>query len=121
MNFDPSRASFQARVYLVDGEVYDLEVWCHELDPMDPMRRPAAEWVKEFLECWDGPTLAGKLGLPDGNFQVLFDGEIRGWYDYWSEYDEEVAIRHAAWAPVPEEWWQNRMDLFPSLPGSHDD
>lgn len=98
-----SQAEFNFRIWIhpEDGDSSDIEIWCHELEPMDRCKRPASEWVREYMENED---LHAAFELDrTKHFQVLGKGKIRGWFDYWGEYDEEMDIIEFETAEVPAE------------------
>jgi hypothetical protein len=49
-----AKAKFFARVWVWDtGDPSQIEVWSNDLDPMEPMKIPIAEWVHNHLaECY---------------------------------------------------------------------
>lgn len=104
---------FFARV-TVGEDVEYIEVWCHELDPIDRMKlRPSEEWVHEHLsELCDRKFFAQLVPeeIRDDNFQVLFDGELSGSRDYYGEYDEDLDIGKVSFQKLPDDWFTNTPD-----------
>jgi hypothetical protein len=105
-----AKAKFFARVWVWDtGDPSQIEVWSNDLDPMEPMKISAAEWVHNHLaECYSDEDLRQLIGLPaTGNFQVVFsgyiDGTTVGWeIQEWDEWVEDITI--LAQAEVPESY-----------------
>lgn len=110
------KAKFQARVFLLGEEAVDLEIWVHELDPMDDEHLPGDEWVEEFLSWHDADWYREqcRVEIPAGDVQLLIQGRLKGWFDYWGEYDEEIEFDEVEFAEVPE-------DYLKVLRGEHDD
>lgn len=92
---------FFARLYLFDTDQYELEVWDHDLVPMEGGNRPISEWVREHLTC-GGYDFRELLDLPaEGDFQIVFSGTISGRWDYFDEWDEEVDIEKCEFQIMP--------------------
>lgn len=88
-----SRTRFKARVWLVDGCIHHKEVWCDGLAPMGTGACEPADWIHEHLSLCDVDELRELLGVPEeGDYQVVFEGEIVSWMDMWGECDEEITV-----------------------------
>jgi hypothetical protein len=103
-----SSAQFAGRVYVVEENGgLDLVIWVDEFVPMNLKNRPAADWVTEHIQAMSESDLRKGLMLPpQGNFQVLYKGMIRGYRcgEYNSEFDEELVFTEHSSQPVPEDW-----------------
>jgi len=103
-----SSAQFAGRVYVVEEHGgLDLVIWVDEFIPMNTKNRPAAEWVAEHIQAMSEQDLReGLLLPPQGNFQVLFKGTIRGYRcgEWDQEFDEELEFTEHSSQPVPEDW-----------------
>ena len=107
-----SSCKFFARV-TVGEDVEYIEVWCHELDPVDRMKqRPSEEWVHEHLSECDRKFFAQLIPEEKraGNFQVLFNGELSGQHDYYGEWDEDIDIGEVLYQHLPDDWFTNTPD-----------
>lgn len=102
-----SKANFQCRFYLIEGIVVELKCWCYELDPMKVSMRPSEEWVEEHIQqCYSEEDLRKMFLLDEGkNYQVLFSGQLSGYYDdHTGEWDEELNGVVFESEEVPEEY-----------------
>lgn len=107
-----SSKTFMARIS-VGEDVEQIEVWCHELDPVDrDKHRSTEEWVHEHLnECCQRDFFAELVPeeFRKGNFQVLIKGEINSYFDnYYGEYDEDVCIEESSHQVLPENWFSKQ-------------
>ena len=102
-----AKGKFFARLYLFDIDQYELEVWDHDLVPMENATRPISEWAREHLEC-SGYDFRELLGLPkEGDFQVVFSGEIVGWWSHsfeGDEWEEDLEIEKCEFKEMPAEF-----------------
>lgn len=94
--------SFRVWVHPEDGDPADIEVWFYGLEPTLPNRCFVSDWARESL-CNENFHTLFELDK-DKHWQVVGKGTLRGWYDYWGEYDEEFDVIEYEKAEVPEEW-----------------
>lgn len=102
-------AEFQARIWLDAESVRQIEVWVHELEPVDHRKRPLSEWVHEHLSDYDRDFFAEEFKLGEGSFQVLCRGTVSGWWSEdtpisASEWDEEANFTEFQTAQLPDDW-----------------
>lgn len=95
------------------GDPFDLEVWCHELEPVRASIRTNAEWAIEHFEGHTEDSLREMFGVPkDGAaYQVLFKGDIDGCMsDYEAfecvEWEEWFDVQESSFQPIPEDYLQ---------------
>lgn len=100
------RGKFFARLYIFDIDQYELEVWDHELEPMEGGQESVSKWARRHLEC--GCDFRELLGLPkEGDFQVIFSGEIMGWWGGGyspDEWEEDLEIEKCLFKEMPAEY-----------------
>lgn len=95
--------SFRIWVHPEDGDSADIEVWYQGLEPTDLRKVHIADWARESLWNEDFYRLFDLDRTK--HWQVVGKATIRGWYDYWGEYDEEIDLIEFEKAEVPEEWF----------------
>lgn len=93
------------RVWFIDGQAKDMEVYCHELLPTDLKSRGDESWAKEHLcECYTDAGLRELLKVPEGDHQVIFTGTMEGWDCGNGEWDEEFNVDQVRHEPIPEQY-----------------
>lgn len=100
------KANVFGRAWIYDDDPCDIEVWEHELQPMDG-KRSGAEWCREHLQECPGEDLRKLLNVPkEGNFQVIFKGimtgETSGYYE--PEWDEWFDLEESRYDVIPAEY-----------------
>lgn len=121
MQLDPElnepSAEFAALFFLVDDCIQELQVWDHQLEPMDHRKRPIKEWVAEAIYESVGSLRDLIPNIPkEGDFQVLVrKGKISGWWSGWEypEWNEEVEFLDVEFAPIPDQYLQDRFGCEP--------
>lgn len=97
---------FRGRVILEEGLI-EIETWDDELTPADITHRPVRDWAKESLQNWSASDFHEHLGIPPGEYEIVFEGEIRGHLDQYSgEWDEDIDIVSFKHQPIPVAWRQ---------------
>ena len=100
-------AKFSGRCFVIDDELHMLDVFASELRPMQWDRRGVDEWAEGFITDSGADWLRDALDLGEGNWQVLFVGEIWG---SWSngldghQYEEDCSLEVVEVAAVPDEF-----------------
>lgn len=112
---------FEFRVWLHPemGDPPDLEVWWYGLEATKPAGRFVSEWAEASLAELDfhsefAPEKAKTLDKTK-HWQIVGKARLRGWYDGWGEYDEELSILEFLIEEVPEEWFNQAQGLFLDL------
>lgn len=107
--------AFKARIIVEDGGTSEIDVWDDELSPFDGTTRPVREWVREHIQCsYSDADLRELLELPaEGNFEVLIEGTIRGFFSGWGiqEYDEELDLTSIKSQRIPDSWYEDETFL----------
>jgi hypothetical protein len=100
---------FRAWVHPEDGDPPTVEIWHPELEPTSLKKRSVAEWVRESLYNED---LYALFDLDKSkHWQVVGKGTLRGGYDAFGEYDEELEVTGYVKAEVPAEWFDDSLPL----------
>lgn len=84
--------TFNFRVWLwpLDEEPPTLEFWWQGLEITSDTERSVSEWVEEALLNTD---FYEEFKLDTSKYwQVIGTGTLRGSFDYWGEYDEELTL-----------------------------
>jgi hypothetical protein len=93
-----------------DGLIQECDIFVWELEPSDTSRRSAREWIYEHItSCLNFDEFCKELGW-DGEcaaFEAVFEGEIRGWYDYLGEWEEELIVKDFISQPLPSQWFES--------------
>ena len=105
------RVEFYFRVWVhpVDGDSADVETWFHGLIPTGADDGDAQSWVRDSFCNEDFHDLF-ELDK-EKHWQVVGKGFVRGWHDYFGEYDEELGVLEFQKKEVGEGWF----DDCPSL------
>lgn len=110
---------FEARIWLFDNTIHEVEVWVYELVPIDRMRRGAGEWIRESIrDCCTAADLYREFRLSDrhpgtddySGFQIVCMGNITGWYcQPYNEWDENIGFDPDSIKSqiVPDDWFLN--------------
>ncbi len=82
MNTKQTSSKILGRAWIYDtGDPFEIELWEHKIEPMTLGKRSGADWAREyFCECFNDTDIRKffKLPLCEGNFQVVFSGEMTG-------------------------------------------
>ena len=72
-----SSVAFCARMFIVEEQLEELDVWVHELYSYESNTRSGEDWVKEHIrETYCAADLREMFNLPEeGDQQVLWRGE----------------------------------------------
>lgn len=100
---------FRLWVHPKDSDPTEIEVWYSGLESTVPGRGLITDWALESLSNEDHHYL---FDLDDDkHWQVVGKGTLHGWYNYFSEYDEELDIIEYQKQEVPESWlYGKRID-----------
>lgn len=91
MNDSRATIRFRAWVWPQEECYKEIEVWHHELEPIESGKRSVAEWALDHLS--EVVDFHYRFNLdPEKYWQVLGIGELHGWWDYWGEYDEDFTV-----------------------------
>jgi hypothetical protein len=110
-------AEILGRAWLYEYDQPDVEIWCHELVPMDSnCKRPAYDWALCHFQELDNESLRDLFDLPKkGSFQVLFrghmEGEMSGYFE--PEWDEWFEITELRTEEMSEEYLKVRLGDCP--------
>ena len=110
---------FRVWLYPEDGDPTEIEVWYHGLEEISETKRSISEWARESFSCEDFRHLF-KIENTDKCWQIIGKATIRGWFDYWGEYDEEIDIIEYEKSLMFDEYAQWKIVkrlLTPVLPG----
>lgn len=92
---------FQFRVWLRPDENPDIEVWYHEFEDTSKSRL-VSDWI---LDSMSDEDLCDAFKLdPEKHWQVIGRGVIRGWYNAFGEYDEQITwvdVQFKEESPLP--------------------
>jgi len=107
-------AKFFARVVLDADEVESMQVEDHALTPIEG--RSVSEWVYEYLTTvydrndWLNQIDPGAIGFDrSGNFEIIAEGRLQGFYDYDGEYDEILYFDKIVWQRLPAAGWVDEL------------
>lgn len=110
-------AKFFARVVLDADEVESVQVEDHVLTPLEG--RSVSEWVCEHLteffdrNDWLNQIDPGAIGFDrSGNFEIIAEGRLQGFYDYDGEYDEILYFDKIVWQRLPADWFTNQQEMM---------
>ena len=84
-----------------DGDSPQVETWYPGLEDMAPAGRSVAEWAQQVLTDGDIYELF-PVGR-DKYWQVVGSARLRGWYDSFGEYDEDLTILEYRADEVPDD------------------
>lgn len=107
-------SKFFAKIWLSPNDVEEIDVWVHELDPVDPAYRPARDWVLDYLKSfWSITDFLDLIGNPAGSgvYQILATGTITGWRDYFGEYDETLEFDQVEWLDIKAKTGPIKIDI----------
>ena len=109
LDHQESSVQFQARVWVDEESVLQVECWVQEFEPVVPGRRSGHDWVLEHLDSLQRDGFAEHCGLQPGCWQILMHGELRGWQlpdtpDGPGEWDEELTVAEVAAEAVPADY-----------------
>lgn len=117
MKLPPEPAKFFARVVLDADEVESVQVEDHVLTPLEG--RSVSEWVYEHLtesfdrNDWLNQIDPGAIGFDrSGNFEIIAEGRLQGFYDYDGEYDEILYFDKIVWQRLPADWFTDQQEMM---------
>lgn len=110
-NREQAEFNFRAWVHPEDGDAATVEVWYQGLEPTDLKKVSVADWAQESFYNEDFHALFDLDKTK--HWQVVGTGKIRGWYDYFGEYDEELTVDDYEKEEVPAEWFNDMLSLEP--------
>lgn len=119
---------FRARVYVVDGQFEEIEVWTDDFDPspFDEKKEPQSSWIEDEIResvSWesilDAAKKAGEFDKNiDATFQAVITGSISTYQDYYGEWEISNEITTARAIAMSEE---EVLERFPSVTPPPDD
>lgn len=96
---------FRVWVHPEGGDPAEVEVWYQGLEPTDASKGFASDWISESLYNEDFYALFDLDKTK--NWQVVGKGTLKGVYDYFGEYDEDLNIVEFEKAEVPDWFYRN--------------
>lgn len=104
-----SSCRFNFRAWLLQEDCHEVFTWYQGLEPMDAKSRPVADWALESLSNNDLYDLFDLDKSKD--WQVVGTASIRGWFDFFGEYDEEITVEDMESVEIPAEWIKEYFDI----------
>jgi len=92
-----------------DADPPEIEVWFHGLEPTKSGGIFVADWARESLSNEDLHDLF-ELDKTK-HWQIVGTGTLRGWYDYFGEYDEEFDVVEFVKEEVPEAYFDSGLSI----------
>ena len=97
-----SECNFEFRVWTSKQDVLEVSVWCYELEPDYTSKISSGrEWAQLFLDDCDFHKLL-KIDATK-NWQIIGKATIKGKYDVFGEYDENIVIHESRRLEVSDE------------------
>lgn len=96
-----------ARIVIFDRLINSVETLSFEFLPENPSRRTCDEWAKEHLSDYCVDELLRLIGVSQDDhsaYQILMKITMKGWYDYFGEYDEEMNIIEIKSQKMSDDW-----------------
>lgn len=103
-------AYVQGRIWFYGDGEHEIELWVHELEAMGSKGRNSEEWAREhFNESYQDKDLRELFSVnPEGDYQVVFKGTLRGFMcgAPWDgeEWDEEFDVDETISERIPKEY-----------------
>lgn len=104
---------FYFRIWLdvEDGDPPEIEVWYNDLENTEPGNSFISDWAKETLSYENFYKLFDEVDK-NKKWQIVGEARLRGWFDYWGEYDEELNIVSFKKKEVNRDYYDYRHDLI---------
>lgn len=96
-----------ARIVVSDRLINSVETLSFDFLPEDPNRRTYDEWANEHLSDYPVDELLDLIGVSNddhGTYQILMKIIMKGWYDSFGEYDEEMNIIEVESQKMTDDW-----------------
>lgn len=90
----------------IEDGYYNLKVWVDEPD----LGEGNEEWVRRAIEDYNLLEDFGYKMSEEQNWYICGEGSIKGWYDYWGEYDEELDLEYAHIEEVPDSFFGRKYE-----------
>lgn len=104
---------FRVWVHPEDEDPQDVEVFYPELEPLEPGTRLRSEWALDSLQNEDFYDLFDLDKTK--HWQVVGKGVVRGSYDYYGDYDEELEVVEYRKCQVPESYFDEPESAVKAL------
>lgn len=82
---------FRIWVYPEDTDRHDAEVWYDEMEIISKTGCTVTKWIMEAMNDIE-PRSEFNLVNKSNCYQVFGEARLRGAFDYWGEYDEDLDI-----------------------------
>ena len=104
-----SKLDVMGRVWFFDtGDPPVIEVRAYEFEPMNGLEISGADWCHEHLTmCYNERELRQLLNVPsDGNFQVIFKGQLAGRMEGYNEpeWEEWFNLKESKYEVIPDDY-----------------
>ena len=80
----------------------DVEIFYNHPEVCKKGTRTVTDWIRESIQN-EEPHCIWDLDKAKA-YQILGKGTLKGWFDYWGEYDEEMKLNATSITEVDLEW-----------------